>query len=199
MLRYIQPATNPEWAFGPAGRFYGNEYLHILELTPIETGYRAYVCDGLYKVFRDNDPVFAQDLVRGPQAQGKYLPVVGHAFWTGEPGPDIAVWRVEFSDHSPDPGAPAMVPVPQTGPNPAAVGDMFGPWRITGASADTSWEPTAGAPNPVTGRDLRYRDLKRQCLDHMPHDAAQREAFYNGGHDTTPLADPAAPGWPATA
>lgn len=196
-LRDIRPNTEPHLAFGPPGRFYGNEYFHILELTPIETGYRAYVCDGLYRVFRDNDPVFSRDLVRGSQAHGKYIPVVPHAFWAGHRGPGFALWRVEFTHHSPDPSAPAIVTVPQEGPNPAAVEDVFGPWRITGASADTSWEPTPGSPNPVRGRDVRYRQLKQACLDQMPHNAAQQEAFYNGGHDAPPTAEPAVPGWPS--
>ena len=39
--------------FGPPGPFYGNEFFHILELTPIESGYRAYVCDGLYNIYRE--------------------------------------------------------------------------------------------------------------------------------------------------
>ena len=41
--------------FGPPGRFFGNEFFHVLELTRIEGGYRAYVCDGLYNVFREGE------------------------------------------------------------------------------------------------------------------------------------------------
>ena len=47
-----QPETG---LFGPPGRFFGNEFFHVLELTPIEGGYRAYVCDGLYKIFREGE------------------------------------------------------------------------------------------------------------------------------------------------
>jgi hypothetical protein len=36
-MRDIRPDTEPHLAFGPPGRFYGNEYFHILELTPIAT------------------------------------------------------------------------------------------------------------------------------------------------------------------
>jgi hypothetical protein len=30
---------------------YGNEYLHVLRIDPIDGGYRAYVCDGRYNTF----------------------------------------------------------------------------------------------------------------------------------------------------
>ena len=50
----IRPLPDAE-PFGPPGPFYGNEFFHILELTPIEGGYRAYVCDGLYKIFREGE------------------------------------------------------------------------------------------------------------------------------------------------
>ncbi|BCI54527.1 hypothetical protein NIIDNTM18_38050 [Mycolicibacterium litorale] len=32
-------------------RIFGNEYFHLLELQPIDGGYRAYVCDGRYNLF----------------------------------------------------------------------------------------------------------------------------------------------------
>ncbi len=53
-LGVIRPDPEAE-PFGPPGPFYGNEFFHILELTPIEGGYRAYVCDGLYKIFREGE------------------------------------------------------------------------------------------------------------------------------------------------
>lgn len=181
-LWYIQPATDAEFAFIQPMPFYGNEYFHILELTRIETGYRAYVCDGQYKVFRQGD------------SPDTYVPVFAPTEKYPDPDLDnaaIRVWRIEFTDRptASDPNAPPTVTAPQKGPNPAPLGDVFGPWRITGASPNTSWGPRAEL-------DPRYQDLRQQCLDRMPHEAAQRQAFYTSQLDTPPPAEPAVPGWP---
>ena len=71
----IRPTPEAE-PFGPPGPFYGNEFFHILELTPIEGGYRAYVCDGMYKIFREGED------------RGKYVSVIGY----GPPVPAPAPW-----------------------------------------------------------------------------------------------------------
>jgi len=181
-LRYIRPSANPELAFGPPGRFYGNEYFHVLELTRFDAGYRAYVCDGFDKVFRDGGGDYRPDI--GERA-GKYVPVVGHSV-----SPGVLVWRVEFSDQPSDPSAPAAVTVAQKGPNPAPVGDVFGPWHINGASIRL-WG------------DVHYSvemtDQQEQCNARMPHEYWQRQAFEAGPRDTPPAAEPAVPGWPQDA
>lgn len=181
----IQPFTDSALVFERPTAFYGNEYFHILELTPIQSGgYRAYVCDGLYGIFHQGEK------------PNSYVPLFAPTEDYPDPDLDnaaINVWRVEFTDHPipPDQHAPPMVTVPQKGPNPAPLGDVFGPWHITGASPNTSWGPTDG-PGP----DPRYRELRQRCLDRMPHDAAQRQALYTSQLDTAPTAEPAAPGWP---
>ena len=71
--------------------------------------------------------------------QDKYVSVVGHDAGTLLNDVDgMKVWRVEFTDSPPAADAPAMVTDAQRGPDPAPTGDVFGPWRITGAS-DENW------------------------------------------------------------
>ncbi|WP_234815712.1 hypothetical protein [Mycolicibacterium boenickei] len=183
-LWYIQPFSDPRYSFGPAGNFYGNEYFHILELTPIDSGWRAYVCDGTYNVFRAGDD------------PNTYVPV--HTPTESDPDPDrtaMNVWRIELTD-DPNPSnqkAPSAVTEPQKGPAPAPLGDVFGPWRITGANPSTTWGPSS---DPNSGPAADYIQRRQQCLDRMPHDAAQRHAFYTARPDTPPKPDPAIPGWP---
>ncbi|KUI06043.1 hypothetical protein [Mycobacterium sp. IS-3022] len=186
-LWFIQPATDSSLAFKQPMRFYGTEYFHILEIKEIDGGYRAYVCDGLYGTFRDGDN------------PGTYQPI--YTLKDNTPTQDdnaVKVWRVEFTDHPtpPDPDAPPIVTVPQKGPNPAPLGDVFGPWHITGANPYTSWGPTVGPDARHSGPDERYLRLRQQCLERMPHDAAQRRAFYTSQLDSAPSAEPAVPGWP---
>jgi hypothetical protein len=179
-LRHIQPATDPNLAFGPPGHFYGNEYFHALEITSTSTGYRAYVCDGLDKVFRygggDYQPVHGERV-------GKYVPVVGHSV-----NPGILVWRVEFTDHPPDPTAPAAVTNAQKGPNPAPVDDVFDSWHISGASFRL-WGDV-GSPEEMATQ-------QEKCNARIPHDYGQGQGFETGPRETPPPADPAVPGWPA--
>lgn len=189
-LWFIEPYTDPNLGFGPA-RFYGNENFHILELTPIDTGYRAYVCDGLYKAFRESEH------------NGKYVPVIGrgeiHSDYHQLETSAMRVWRVEFTDHPtpPDPKAPAAVTVPQKGPNPAPLGDVFGPWHITGAS-DGLWGPRNNGTEDYPS-DPAVKQREQQCFDRMPDDAAARKAFLTSQRDTPPPAQPAVPGWPDNA
>ncbi len=181
-LGYIRPAPDAE-PFGPPGPFYGNEYFHILELAPIEGGYRAYVCDGMYNIFR-----------QGEQSD-TFVSVVSYESGANASAVDILkVWRVEFTDTPPDPNATAMVTAPQRGPNPAPIGDVFGPWRVTGAS-DYTWG------TPITREftaDETVDGARRlsQCADRMPHDYAQRETISTSKPDTAPTGEPAVPGWP---
>lgn len=181
-LEAIRPVPGVE-RFGPPGPFYGNEFFHILEITPVEDGYRAYVCDGLYKIFREGEE------------RGEYVSVVKYAAsHTGLNDVNgMKVWRVEFTDTPPAADAPATVP-DQRGPNPAPTGDVFGPWRITGAS-DIAWG---------TNMDLEYTADEQvdgaqrlsQCSDLLPHWRTERDANIKASLDTPPSAEPASPGWP---
>jgi len=186
-LWYIRPSpAHPEFGFDTAWQFGGNEYFHVLELTAIDTGYRAYVCDGLYKVFLGRN--------------GKYVPLIGRGQydeWTETNAVDV--WRVEFTGQpsASDIKAPPVVGVAQKGPNPAPLGDVFGPWRITGASETGYWGPLAHPES--NSRDEANKQRHQQCFDRMPDDAAQRRALLTGIRDAPPPAEPAVPGWPQDA
>ncbi|MGV0812045.1 hypothetical protein ABQF34_08805 [Mycolicibacterium boenickei] len=180
----IQPATDfPAHAYMPLPpntRFYGNEFFHVLELEPIQDGggYRAYVCDGRYNIFQGTDDA------------GPFEPL----FPANEGDSDreiseIRLWRVEYTDDPtpPAPDAPAMVTTPQKGPNPAPLGDVFGPWQITGAHDGGSW-----GHQTYDGWEQR----RQQCRDKMPDNAAQRQAIYASRPNTPPVPESAVPGWP---
>lgn len=183
-LWYIQPFTDPRYAFGPASNFYGNEYFHILSLEPDDDGWRAYVCDGTYGVFREGERTDA------------YVPV--NRAVDGGTNPDdsaMNVWRVELTDKpdSAEPELPSAVNSPQEGPLPAPTENVFGPWRITGASPSTTWGPSN---DPNSGPDTDYLQKQQQCLARMPHSAAQRQEMYASEPTSPPEAEPAVPGWP---
>lgn len=182
-LEAIRPPPDVE-RFGPPGPFYGNEFFHVLEITPVEDGYRAYVCDGLYKILREGDE------------RGKYVSVVKYAAsHTGLSDVNgMKVWRVEFTDSSPAADAPAKV-TEQSGANPAPAGDVFGPWRITGAS-DIAWGTNMSHESTADERIDGARRIS-QCSDALPHWRTERDANIAAVLDTPPSAEPASPGWPA--
>jgi hypothetical protein len=181
-LGVLRPAPDAE-PFGPPGPFYGNEFFHILELTPIEGGYRAYVCDGMYKIFREGEE------------EGKYVSVINYDSRTGvnDIG-GLKVWRVEFTDTPPAADAPAMVTAAQRGRNPAPIGDVFGPWHITGAS-DDNWG-TQINPESIPFGEPGGVDRISECSDRMPQWRTEREAIIESSLDTPPAAEPVSPGWP---
>ncbi len=178
----IRPAPDAQ-QFGPPGPFYGNEFFHILEITPIGGGYRAYVCDGLYKIFREGEE------------PGKYVSVVryaaNHAGLNDVNG--MKVWRVEFTDTPPAADAPAKV-TDQRGPNPAPAADVFGPWRITGAN-DVRWG-TLITDESTADEQVDGAQRLSQCSDLLPHWRTERDANIKASLDTPPSAEPASPGWP---
>ena len=174
------PAGTRRRAVRTPGPFYGNEFFHILELTPIEGGYRAYVCDGMYKIFREGEE------------KGKYVSVINYDSRTGlnDIG-GLKVWRVEFTDTPPAAAAPAMVTAEQRGPNPAPIGDVFGPWHITGAN-DRSWG------TPITRESIPFGepggvDRISECSDRMPQWRTERDAIIESVLDTPPTQSPRHP------
>lgn len=186
-LTDIRPSPDAE-VFGPPGPFYGNEFFHILEFTAIEGGYRAYVCDGMYNIFRPGQK----------EEKDKYVSVINYDARSGLNDIDgLKVWRVEFTNNTPPaPDVPATVTDAQRGPNPAPAGDVFGPWRITGAS-DDAWGTVI---NRESTADERVDGARRigQCSDRMPQWRTEREAIIDRVLDTPPNAEPASPGWPDT-
>ena len=179
----IRPLPETE-LFGPPGPFYGNEYFHVLELTPIDGGYRAYVCDGMYDIFREGEE------------KGKYVSVIGYHSRTGlnDIG-GLKVWRVEFTDTPPAANAPAAVAAAQRGPNPAPAEDVFGPWHITGAS-DNKWG-TLINPEHTADEEIDGPGRISQCSDLMPQWRTERDDIIKRVLDTPPTAEPVVPGWPA--
>lgn len=182
----IQPASSPFGlgaGYPPNTRFYGNEYFHVLELSPIAGGYRAYVCDGQYRIFHENE------------STNTFEPI--YPSWVTDVADfnAVDVWRVEFTDHPspPTPDAPPMVATDQKGPNPAPLGDVFGPWHISGADRAGFWGPSG------SGSYDGWKQRKQLCRDRMPHTEAERHGIYSSKLDTPPATEPAVPGWPDNA
>ncbi|MCG7610497.1 MULTISPECIES: hypothetical protein [Mycobacterium] len=187
MLTFVRPSMDDEldeiYTDKPryeSKRFYGNEYFHILSLDEVDGGWRAYLCDGLYDMYRDG--------------KDGYSPVTSLRGWTGppkEPMKGIRVWHVEMAAPE-NSGASA----PQKGSNPAPSGDVFSSWRIRGAAPDSKWESAPG----FSGSDYHetFADFERrrqQCSDRMPGALDSR----NAGDQTInkkPDMQPAVPGWP---
>ncbi|MBE5438696.1 hypothetical protein [Mycobacteroides abscessus] len=177
-LQNIRPNTPYDSAYKPSDGVYGNEYFHVLELSEIKDGYRAYVCDGYYKVFQDHN--------------GKYIPIsTGGKPDTVKLGPTgVKVWRIEFTGHLSTDSV-----LQQKGPNPAPLDNVFGDWRITGADSDGYWGSWK-QKSETDPRDAEVMDRLTRCGNLMPDNAQQRADYYTGERDTLPPVEPAVPGWP---
>ncbi len=186
-LQYVRPETRAEYEAGGwkyvQRPVYGYQPTHVLDLQPVGDVYRATVCLGAYSVYRtaDDDPRRFFSTVADP-ATGQ-LPY-------GE-DQEIQIWRVEFTDKDPRVGeAPDAPNEPQSGPLPAPVDDVFGPWFITGSSAMGYWGPL--------GDDERIDtpEVRQRCEAAMPDDADARRAMATGFHDKPPPHGDPVPGWP---
>lgn len=166
----------------------GYQPTHVLRLEPRGGSYRATVCLGLYSVY--------QTIKDKPDTYISVLadPTTGQAMYAAEGRPyegGIDVWTVELTDKDP-PSVSQAAPIgPQVGPLPAPVDNVFGNWRITGRSSGL-WGPLGAA------EDVATPEMRKQCADTMPDDAATREAMANGFHQKPPPHGDAIPGWPAT-
>jgi hypothetical protein len=180
----------------PHNRFVGNEDLHILKAEPIPSGFRAYVCDATYGVFKESGGSRLAPLYVGSTTTGA--------------DPDLynmAVWRIEFSDNDPRAGAPPL-PSPQSaqqGPLPAPRDDVFGPWFVTGSSLVNEWfnSDSPRLQNGTPEYDQRLREaqaaeetMRQQCLAQYPLNAEQRMVIATTIIDAPPTVEPALPGWP---
>ncbi|EUA63049.1 hypothetical protein I542_3206 [Mycobacteroides abscessus 1948] len=179
-LQYIRPDTPQDTHYRPSNGVYGNEYFHILELSEIEYGYRAYVCDGYYKVFQDHGGKYVSVSTGGKPDSIKLGP-------TG-----VRVWRIEFSGQQP------ADTVSQKGPNPAPLGNVFGSWFINGADRFGYWGSWK-KKSETDPRDPEVKDRLARCGNLMPDNEDQRLAYSTGEHDTPPATEPAVPGWPENA
>lgn len=161
-------------------RFYGNELLHIQSLKKVPGGWQAYVCDGLYKMFRDDGD--------------RYSPVTTLPGWEGQPSEplkDIRLWHVEISD-----AEGAVTARDQEGDASQPAQNVFTPWRIRGADPDSGWEShpdLAGSDHSESFSEFGRR--RQQCSDSMPDgpDARKAKAQWTV---TKPKAEKAIPGWP---
>jgi hypothetical protein len=185
--RRIRPMTRAELEaleprYKERNSIYGYQPTHILDMQPQGDGYRATVCVGNYAAYRTRS-----------SDKSRYYANIAETK-TGQPVSDpnalVQVLRVELTDRDPRVGdAPAGPDTPQTGPLPAPVGDVFGRWFITGMSTNT-WGPLGQTERIDTP------EVRQQCEDAMPDDAATRTAMANGFHDQPPPHGDPIPGWP---
>jgi hypothetical protein len=178
-------------------RIIGNEDFHVLRTEPIDNGFRAFVCDATFHVYRQKSrsssltPLWKNGAVSPSRVDPQ----------------NMVVRRIEFSDRDPRAGVdrPPAPTLPQQGSLPAPRGDVFGPWFVTGAASADLWWSTdhpgveAGSPD---GRglldDARTTDdaMRTQCLERYPSNAEQRIALATTVLDAPPPIEPAVPGWP---
>jgi hypothetical protein len=157
---------------------YGTEYLHVLQIDPIDGGYRAYVCDGRYNTFEKD------------RTSNRYVSALG-------PGSKnyfelVQIWRVELHTAGPTATNDGL----QKGPNPAPIGDVFGNWKVT--ASDKGFWGMAGTPE--TREAAKVADEQHyRCLRSMPHSPADMVTMSRRQFDSPPPFEPAVPGWPAQA
>lgn len=172
----------------PGVQHFGFNTDHLLELTPIDDGYRAIICTGSYSNF-----------IRSAARPDAYISTstretkdgVAPFPYTANTG--IFVRQIEFTQHDPrvPVDAPRPVTGPQRGPAPAPHGDVFGNWFIR-ASSSTGWGPI---PRPVLD-NFPTPELRQRCSVAMPHDESQRREMMTGYKDQPPPHGDAIPGWP---
>jgi hypothetical protein len=158
---------------------YGNEYFHLLELAPIDGGYRAYVCDGRYNTF-----IKSRDEKSFQTTEGTSSEKFDYVF----------IWRVEVRH-----GGELPKRAPQRGPNPAPADDVFGAVKIT-ASSKARW---GGFERAGSGGDRNASRVAnqnhRRCLDRMPDSLHDMGLIAASTPTEPPAFEPAVPGWPAQA
>lgn len=183
-LKWLIPAIDKHINFGD-GPFFGNEYFHVMELSPLADGYLAYVCDGKYNIFH---PAIGHS--------GMYASVLDYPSGKNDPQQReedaVTLWRIEFKNG--DGGNGSMQS--QEGTNPAPTGNVFGHWKITGASQGNYWGDLDNTTH--TPRDPDYIQQLQRCRDIMPHNVDQRAQILMSVLDTPPQAEPAVPGWPGS-
>jgi hypothetical protein len=163
---------------------YGYQPTHILSFEPRGDSLWAVVCLGGYSVYRTDD-----------QDHSSFMSTVANPD-TGKPffqdsRSELQIWRVELTDLGRAVDPPAAPVVPQVGPLPAPVDDVFGSWFITGSSDTGHWG------SPRSGERYDTPEVRAQCEAAMPDDAAARMAMSNGFHSAPPPHGDAIPGWPA--
>jgi hypothetical protein len=195
--REIRGSKGPVDVDNPDHRFVGNEDLHVLKAEPIPSGFRAFVCDATFDVFKGSVgsqlvPLYVDSTANGGDSDFR----------------NMTIWRIEFSDRDPRVGAspPAAPTSPQRGPLPAPRDDVFGPWFVTGSAQVSAWHDSdfPGQQSGTPEYDQRMHEaqdaeavMRRDCLDRYPLNVAERAARATTVIDTPPAVEPAVPGWPA--
>ncbi|WP_241474095.1 hypothetical protein [Mycolicibacterium neoaurum] len=161
---------------------YGYQPLHVLELIPIDTGYRAILCFGDYSRF-----------VTSSTQPGKFVSVVfneelGATVPIDNPG--VGVRQVELAQREAVTGStvPETPPAPQQGPLPAPTDDVFGDWSVTGSST-SFW----GSRDQFVDIASEYQD---RCAAAMPDAPEVRRSMMSGIKNEPPPPGPPVPGWP---
>lgn len=167
------------WEY-PKGDVYGYQPTYLLSLEPRGDQVRATVCVGEYATYRTESSGKLVSIIAKPESGELQF-----GDWQL-----VEVWRIELTDKDsrsrsqPAPGGA------QSGPNPAPVDDVFGPWFITGASTGL-WGLTG------SGETIDTPEVRQACGNAMPDDAATRKAMATGFHDKPPPPGDPVPGWPA--
>lgn len=183
-LTGVRPKTQADaaaagWTY-PEGGIHGYQPTYLLSLESRGDQVRATVCVGKYATYRAESP-------------NRYVSIIAEPD-TGELQLDdwqmVDVWRIELTDKDPRAGSPPAPTVPQSGPNPAPIDDVFGPWFITGATTQF-WGPLNESEN------IWLPETRQQCENAMPDDAATRKAMATGFHTAPPPHGAPIPGWPA--
>jgi|KBSSwiStaDraftv2_1062776.scaffolds.fasta_scaffold573084_1 hypothetical protein len=186
---YVRPETRAQYEADGVKvverPVYGYQPTHILSLELLGDSYRAIVCVGAYAVYRTDD-----------EDHSKFMstianPKTGRPFFQDSRS-QIHIWRIDLIERGPrDVDASPQPLVPEVGPLPAPVDDVFGPWFITGSSNTGHW----GSASHTEHYDTP--EVRAQCEAAMPDDAAARMAMSNGFHSAPPPHGDAIPGWPA--
>lgn len=185
-LAQVRPKTRAEletngWTYEDR-RYYGYQPTHVLSLAPQGNDYRATVCLGLYPIYETVADGNKYVSTSADPTTGQFR----YGDWQM-----VEIWRVELTNQHPRAtNTPTVPAAPQRGPLPAPIDDVFGPWFITGSSS-ALWGP------PGQGEYIDPPEVRKQCEDAMPDDAATRKAMATGFHDSPPPHGDPIPGWPA--
>lgn len=177
-------------------RIVGNQELHILSIEPTLSGFRSTVCNSTFAVYRKKS---------GAETTLTPLRLAGISSPDRADPANMAVWRIEFSDHDPRRTTQAAPEQPQVGPLPAPLEDVFGPWFVTGSGPLSFWwaadDPgvTDKSPQARSLRDAarqREDSLRERCLERYRLSPDERIHAATTLIHTVPQVEPAEPGWP---
>ena len=159
---------------------FGNVDERIMQITPVADEFEVIVC-------RIQDYFYVQT------GSDQYT------LWSNQVDNRFNLERIDLSNHDPrsGPNPPPSPTAPQRGPLPAPLADVFGPWHVTGWTADG--ELTWNAPDGSSTSTANYQQLQQQCLADVPIPDNQRPGAFPATRTTPPAIQPATPGWPDAA